>query len=676
MLILTLLLTLTTVHSAGDIFANAYRPLPAGRLICSFNEKHTPIEEPSQRSIGPLTRRTAAALEQKAGIMVISPSIWHALMHYRLAFNQNSAHFGSIAHRLTAAWRHFKKEQTDQSFAQLYTTLKNNQPLLWHLFLWQLNLNADNWLCYLHTPSGMVVLIPHDYLNQRLALLPRWLPNEYTATEYAVGLSLQECERLELPTHLDETGYRRHLHRVKQQLASRELCAEKIASLFLSRRKITHQVTTTWHIHAMGHGVAHKSRHPWSHLSDKPTRQLSNSSIAGLPHALFKELLTTLNTHLSISLFHYQSCFSPRQNLAQLYAYNIYTRTDAGARLILNFPLVAGTFVDTPQPPLPPRYHQQSFARCLDLLMDTNLPEFFDRLDNPETNLKQALMAVTPPQTSDLHAIGNIPLLLAPQSTRYEPIEFFTSATNKKKPGILHLTIPSITDTKKTVIQHTRALLLSTFQIDIPLTLHAYREDEARNPGLHAPAIISIIPGNAIHSFTTLTAKHINLQSLLMHSFMQLAQQHSTKVYLIDRLTIENDLATHFSRQQSGTIFSRLFAAVTNWMVSEPLPLHTPTITLEKVIIVVHNDLLECFFLEPLTGGARTARETQFRLLSTKNKKLATPADLRKAYADAQLTLTKASMRSHNKRWHHYKTLFDRQSALYQPTGAELSPIG
>lgn len=675
MLILTILLTLTTAQATQDLFPQAHQPLPAGRLVLSLNEGDTIVEQPARRTIGPLTRRTAAAIEQQAGIIVISPSVWHSLMHHRLAFNQNSAHLGSAAHRLTSSWQDFTAKGTDESFAELYQQLKAHQQLLWHLFIWQLKLTAENWSCYLHRSSGMIVLVPQAYLNERLTLLPRWLPNAYTPEEYATGLHLSSCEHLELPAHNDETAYRRHLHRIKQVMAQRELSAEKLTDIFLSRTKLQHQMITTWHICALGHGAADTGGDPWQHLSDQSIRTGTKSRICGISLPLFRSLLLSLNHHLAVSFFHYHSCFAPGQQLAQLYAYNVYSRPQASNHLDLSFPLVAGAFIDGPQPTLPEKYHHASFARCLELLIDTNLPRFFDLLDKPQSSLREILTAITPQQTGDLHAIGNIPLLLAPHSTVYEPIDLVPAHAQSGSPQVVHLsTTDQVNAQQERILKNSRAALISTFRIAHPLTLYSYRSQDKALPGLLAPALISIIPGNAIHHFSDLTAHKINLQSLLMHSFMQLTQQYSTKVYLIDRLTIDNDLPTHFTREETTGFFYRLFAALTNWMVSEPLPLHTPTITREKVVIVVHNDLLECYFLEPLTGGKRAARHTQFRLLSSHGNTPIARKDLHQAYANSKLTLTKVGTGSHTNLWKKYTTLFERQSPFQQLMGRELSP--
>ena len=202
--IITLVTGLCVLFTAG-LFAHPYiqsaghSPLPFGRLILALHEGEPGYEAVTEEHVGVLTMQTATAIEQQAGIIIMSPTIWHNLHHRRFAFWQSAQHIDSPAHTLTQAWHAAQKSLSLDKIEPLTTAAKTSPELLHRLFLWQLSMTEKEWQSWLHKPSGMIVMIPQQYIDQRTPLLPRLMPQRNNIIEYATGLHLKECEPIYLP---------------------------------------------------------------------------------------------------------------------------------------------------------------------------------------------------------------------------------------------------------------------------------------------------------------------------------------------------------------------------------------------------------------------------------------------------------------------------------------------
>ena len=294
----------------------------------------------------------------------------------------------------------------------------------------------------------------------------------------------------------------------------------------------------------MGHGFLKTQRDEWDHLSKNPKALPEKNSrsevheVCGLALHEFRELLQMFNQYLDTDFLYYQSCYGGGQHLAQLYRYNTYDRRIIGQQLSLSYPLVAGALAAAPVMAFMPRY-QEKEAGSFDIA--TNLPRFFELLSDDNSSLESILQSITPtiPTTHDLHAISATPLLLPPYSDISIPIDV-TQGTEPNRPyatraGIMHLCYDTVrSSTKPLVVRDTRALLVTPFHIPRSLELYAYKPPPhiARTLPTLAPALISVIPGNAIHHFKTITAHGVGLRNFLLQSCMQLmGRKHKSISY-------------------------------------------------------------------------------------------------------------------------------------------------
>ncbi|MGD1997759.1 MAG: hypothetical protein PVJ92_02475, partial [Candidatus Dependentiae bacterium] len=126
--------------------------------------------------------------------------------------------------------------------------------------------------------------------------------------------------------------------------------------------------------------------------------------------------------------------------------------------------------------------------------------------------------------------------------------------------------------------------------------------------------LVSLPPDDAIHHIHDLTLNQIGLRSFMIHSFMHLKSQKNAKAFLIDRLTLDNDLMSDFSLTSSSSSY---VSTLTGWLPGKKKPAATVAtgsrITLEKVLIYTAANRLQLYFLHPTEDGSLVAKHSNYR---------------------------------------------------------------
>ncbi|MDQ5890274.1 MAG: hypothetical protein QG604_148 [Candidatus Dependentiae bacterium] len=637
--------------------------LPTGHLILLLHEtEKLASENPSKKEIGAVTMRAATAIAQQAGIIILSPAIWQNLLFRRHWFAGQLTKPGSLCSLLRKTWSAHQQHPTAQTNTQLNALLNADATLMDHFYLWQQELTNQSWRCWYHHDASLIILIPNTYLENRLGLLPRILPMTYTAEEYATGLRLSQCTPLKLAEQSAdvETLFNQARHLYKRSSFS----LDALESLFIPATTVHNLLAIHWSIYMTGHGTYQSTDAAWS--SKKPESSApTTQSICGLNFTQFTGLLDWYNTHLYLNCLYYQSCYGGGQSLFEIYHTRKASQSTVHTKFNLHFPLIAGSLSEAPVHILKPR--KETKNRDLHIMTDIDLNLFFQALETPERSWAAALRPITATISTpnDLHAISNTPLLLLPGHTEPLPVDVsgYSHATqaalNKHviRAGIAvfspHDEIEGRLYQKPFIVRGNRALLLTPPHIETTLEIHPYQRLQ-RSTGTHSstftmPALISLLPGNALHHCADLTVHDIGLKEFLTQSFLQLTKQKSSKAFLFDHLTLDNDIATHFIAA-APSWWENITATVSRWFSDRATPLDAPRITLKEVLVIVGAQKLTCIFIQPcqnntlLTYKVTYARSTQ--------------AD--NSYPDL-LPLTRVSVRTHDKLYAKYAQLCAKQ---------------
>lgn len=657
------LITLLTFYVTTLVAAPQPSVFPPGKLVLCLHElSELGPEDPNNKTVGALTMRLGAAISQQPGIIMTSPALWHNLWHHRQLVARESRRTISLYKLMTYQWNNHHKNPSNKSFSRLHALLKRRPDMLNSLFLWQLDISAANWTAYSHDASGLIVLIPKEYVATRQKVQPRRLSPKTPSLDLLTSLQLSTCTPLPLPELADDdavTRLVRHAHRQRQE---KLFSIEHLAQLFVPQKHLPELAHVQWIIYAMGHGQLHSQRDEWRHLKQTNTTDTHDTDIheiCGLPLLQFHQLLEFCNAGITTTFFYYQSCYGGGQHLAQLYRYNVHDRTLVGPDLNLKFPLVAGAISEAPVNTIMPRYTQSSFSKSLNMIVDIDLPTFFEAAQKPNATLAHILRPLSPPVPSpnDIHAISGTPLVLLPGASELIPIDVTdsTQASNlattqhSTRAGlkiITHHSLRNQPNDQAIVVRGKRALLVAPFTVSPPVALHPYQPTAHVGSIPLPPALVSIAPGNSVHHFKKLFLHDINLKQFLLHSFLQLTKQRSTKVYLCDELHLDNDLATNFT----NTGNEGFFHTIASWFSSKPSALTTQRITLRDVVIYLKNDRIDCYFVEPRTDDATIARHVTYQA-----------TEHAAAHEKLQLTMASISDGTHKKLYKKYKKLLARQ---------------
>jgi hypothetical protein len=360
----------------------------------------------------------------------------------------------------------------------------------------------------------------------------------------------------------------------------------------------------------VGHGTYQQLKAPWQHLKNNGFKAVINNErmICGIAMNTFEHWLQFCNRSLNVHCFYYQSCYGSGTNRAQL-----------TSPQQLHFPLIVGAIGEAPVHILMPR------SSAGTITVDTNIALFFEALERDGSSWPAILSPITPliSLPGDLHSISSTPLLIPAHQSEPIPIDVNQNKEtnsaiinkNKIRAGISLFSGTHESQFKQSntsfIVRGQRALLISPTTITTHLEIHPYQKiiytGTTGTTTFIAPALLSINPGNAIHHCIALTAHSINLKDFLSQSFLQLTKQQSTKVFLFDSLTLDNDLETNFINK-ARSWWNRLTGTIAGW-ISPASPLTSSRITLQKVAIIVGSQRLTCIFLAPGTQGTLTAHK-------------------------------------------------------------------
>lgn len=587
--------------------------LPPGRCVLLFHElSELKQENPTSPHIGAVTMRAATVIAQQTGIIILSPAIWYNLLYRRLEAERAAQEEGSPFNLLVTAWNEHLRAPSAEHYQRVHALLKNNQNLFHTLFIWQLSLESESWLFATHPDASLVILIPRSYLAFRRSILTaEKLP--FTRDECASGLNLSQCTFHTIPLPSDKQAINDILRKTQHMRKRSTFTPEHFAALFIARNALPTQLVTSWHMYASGHGYYAPHEKSFTKPFDP-----AGHEICGLSFVAFQKCLAQLNARCDVSFFYYQSCYSGGQHLFQLYHYNTFNRSAVGTHLDLHFPLVAGALSETPVYSTLPSYKYNALAHTLDIVMPVHVAAFFDALETDGQSLAQILRPITPPLPTlhDMHALSATPLMVPPHTTTGIAIDV-TSAPAQDPRGYGHTTQSGLAIVSAQtlascaeqsipfVVKGKRAVLLSPLSISEPLIIHPYH---TLNRATHTtttimPALVSLAPGSSIHWFSSLSVHDTPLNSFLIDGFARLKYQHTTKIFLIDSLTLSNDLARHIKAEGRGVV-SSLLNAVSEFFSPSTTPLTDPRITLSHVVIFISHNRLECFFSAPCNDHA------------------------------------------------------------------------
>ncbi|MDQ5940338.1 MAG: hypothetical protein QG632_64 [Candidatus Dependentiae bacterium] len=617
--------------------------IPFGRLLLMLHETGSlESENPSKKEVGAVTLRAATALTQQAGIIILSPAIWQNLLFRKHWFATELTKPGSLASLLLKNWQAYREIPTQQGLTQINALLKSDPTLMYHFYLWQQELTSEYWQCWYHPDASLIILIPTAYLDEHAGLLPR--PSitlgdaETVKTDVlmqATGLQLSKCKPIVLTESVE--GLTTLLSQAKHLYKRSSFSLKHFESLFAPKAKTQTLLCRHWNIYMTGHGT-------------------HQGSICGLPSDQFIQFLSWCSDNLYINCFYYQSCYSGGQNLFDLYHARATSNQVAHQGLNLHFPLVVGALGDAPVHILMP-YKELNQSSTIKIAIDINLNTFFTALEQYEESWPAILQPITPTITtaSDTHALSNTPLLLLPGQTTPTPIDVNTQPNTSLNPHATRAGISVFSPQDDLYGQRTgtafivhgeRALLLAPPYIRTPIEMYPYqklhRSAEAHHSSFVSPAIISLIPGNALHHLTALTLHDLGLKDFITHSFIQMSKQKSTKVLLIDQLTINNDLAQHFTAPLPSW-WENITSTVSRWFSLRTTPLETPRITLQNVLIIIGIHKITCLFREPHQDGSMQAYKATYQR----------PLKMMDALPDA-LPLTKVSLNAHARLYTKY----------------------
>lgn len=649
-----LIIILSCFFFSSGISATQPSAVAPGRLVLLLHEaQNLGSENPAKKEYGPITMRAAQAIAQKAGILFLSPAIWENLLFRRQWFASQLEHEGSLASLFYRA----VKSGDSQAAARQEPLLATDPTLEQGLFVHELNLREEEWRCWYERESSVVILIPQSYLTEHGALTPRHVPSDYTREEFATGLRLSLCTPLTLPA--DTTALDPLIRHAKHMRKRSTFSADALTRLFIPRQYLNPLLTTHWTIYLTGHGTYHAPEDEWAHLSNASSNATStpaNTVIAGLPFATFAALLAWCNKNLQVTCWYYQSCYASTQSLDALY-HALKTGKDTLRQgFQLHFPLIAGALSEAPVQTA--------------LLEPLNLPLFFQRAASGNASWAETLQPITPALSTvaDTHGLSNTPLVLFPGNPEATPIDvlppYFPAASTTAHSS-LRAGICIFTDTQEQqahlhhrhcVVRGDRALLLGPSQIRVPLEIHRYQRIEKTAGGDRSvfmlPALVSLLPGNALHHSLSCTIHEGGLKDLLTECFFQITRQKSTKCFLFDTLVVDNDLENNFVGA-TPSWWEKVTETVSGWFGTRRAPHAVPRLVLRDVLIIAGPALITCLF----------KRETD-----KKAGKIICAKPPEGADAPTQLTLTHISEKTHASLYKKYLSLCAKQRTLARPT--------
>ena len=582
----------------------------ANNLVIALHEVNDAAESPHTATPGGTTVHAAAALEQQVAPVVMSGCVLHNIVHRRQEFEKKSN--GTDEYKLRTAFTEMKAGK-GQAFSTVCALLKTNPESVYNLFLWSLPLTDSRFAAYYHNDSATYVLIPRTQLSSS-------------------GINIDLMEPVTLPALTDTTGTARLVSDAYAHSNRFYFTAARFAPLL--------STSASWNVYQNGHGTVpgrdedsdallHDRWFSWPSLPRHDVRKTSiqnqlekGRTIGGLPLSMFREMLLLFNK-LNTGVFYYQSCFGSGQNSAIIHRYNSSDGLTFAPSLGLRFPLIVGALTDSVT------------YRSTPLLMSSgswqhpyNLRAFFSQASSSPRTVGQ-LHALAVPITNtdatpdDPHGISATPMALLPGAKAFIPLDVHRGssdnleAPSSGRPGLLTITAVRAKSSSPLNIHNTRAVLVIPSTVAAPLIISPYRHHSSAVtkylPQL-PPALISLPPDDAIHRLHKVELKGIGLRAFMVHSFMHLKKQKNAKAFLIDALTVDNDLTTEFALTSGSGSYVDL---LTGWFSATEKPAASVAtgsrITLKNVLIYTASNRLQIYFLHPAGDGSVVAKHANYR---------------------------------------------------------------
>lgn len=566
-------------------------------------------EIPENKIIGATTQMGIVSLTQAASIIIMSPSIWHNILARRFIFDRRVLRDNSPEQKLFRAYTN-KTNDPDNFLHTLRETGLGQE-----LAAYTLDLSQNNYEILRDRKSGVIICIPEHYKQTRIEYYKK-LGSRYTKSyrynlaSIATGLRLSKLQREKLPRLQEIKKYTSYLDQLKKVRNQKRYQTRKLTQLFLTTRHLPKHQRAPWIVYLNGHGnnpelefsywlarlpldrpdVAQLSPEKQEAFIQRHVRELAQSRvIGGIPLREFGRLLTFFNKRVETQFFYYLACYAGDEFLPT-HSSEIFPKTSSVYHL--NYPLAVGALTDSlvwqyyaPQP-LDKTGAKWTFP------VDTQT--FFENISRRDKTIEEILEAVSPlgGHEEDFHSLSNTPQVLIPHTNIFQPIHLVKKTA---LPGVAHLThvknIAHYAEKRTYHVRNKRALLLSPAEVLVPIEIESYTPTFHPIHRTHTvpPALLSLKPGRTVTRLQKILLHNSGLKNFLVHSFLHFSHQKNKKVFLIDTLTLDNDLNQFEQNKKFNAVILddiyNFFDGIFRSKLSE-----NKQITLERVIIEVEKD--------------------------------------------------------------------------------------
>lgn len=369
--------------------------------------------------------------------------------------------------------------------------------------------NQNNWTAKAVT-DGLALLIPHQFLQSK-----NLEPGEVAQYDASSGLSDLEL-RLGLKVHHLETindivqyarDYASHFTNARYFVDA--LKKKMIFCTKADYHKHKAQSAISWAIFMQGHGT---------YLS----------SIVGMSLTEFKDVLAMVEKDIFCHLFIYSSCYAAGSNAEALYKENKSLLMKSHS-----FPIITQAISDTPTLATSPTARLDGHGKLYLDADNLNFRKFLSAAEGDAINFQQAL--------------GH----LSSKSKLYG--DYWANAAQIKLPGVEWF---SVLESHKNVVS-LGSILASARDPNKPLHISKYfRTDPsvillyaAKIPfellldGKNIDAIISMIPGDAVHTIEKISSPQGNPRSdVIVNAFMTVEGLASAKTFYVKQLNNLTDV--------------------------------------------------------------------------------------------------------------------------------------
>lgn len=379
----------------------------------------------------------------------------------------------------------------------------------------------DGWI-YKKINDLFYLLIPQNYVPELKTLSPKQLTeNSLTPLELKLGLKVDHLETIA------EKNITLPINTVLENFVF------LLNNIFVTNKEYAEAIKTSkttvprWAIYLTGHGG-----YP----------SLGELVVAGIPLSFFRKLLEFLESKLSVGFFFFNTCFAGGKNLEKIYQ-------DANKLAIqktFNFIIAEMALTEAPTFTVA---STNPFTKHDAIILDYG--KFFTSLQNMDgqpidfvTTLNYVCNFLRGRQF-----ITNIPLMKLPGLEWISPLDIpgkivslgKSLARSRDQSQVLDISTffagryEKLSKEQKTLKKiYPDAILLYTDKIAFPLKISAPTSNAI------PPALVSMISGDAVHELSEIDASEFKL-SKVMRSFFPFTELQPQKIFLIKKLTCQND---------------------------------------------------------------------------------------------------------------------------------------